>query len=174
MGYIKYKEKKYKSVTIKLSQNSDFNDLLREFNQLYFTDVGAEMEHIRYAVLELVNNSIRAHKERISHELITLKFRMETHDLLIVIKDAGGGFDTSVLPYNIHDDVTDIDMNSISFQDYREKHGYNRFGMGLLVTKRTFHDFLISFYDNQGESQDWRKGKTIGTIITLRSRFNDE
>ena len=174
MGYIKYKEKKYKSATIKLSRDSDFNALLKEFNRLFFSGIGNKIEHIQYAVLELVNNSIRAHKEQNTSEYIILNFHMETDALTIRIKDAGGGFDTSTLPYDIHNDVNDIDMNNHSFQEYRERHGYNRFGMGLLVTKRTFHEFLISFYDEEGEKESWSEGTTIGTIITMRSRFDDE
>ncbi len=174
MGYIKYKDKKYKTVTIKLSRNSDFNALLKEFNMLYFTDIGAEMEHIRYAVLELVNNSIRAHKERNVNDRIILNFMMQPEALQIKITDAGGGFDTAGLPYDIHDDVSQIDLNNEAFQAYREKHGYNRFGMGLLVTKRTFHDFSITFYDARGEQESWKAGETIGTIITMRSLFNEQ
>ena len=64
MGYIKYKEKKYKTVKIDLSKSSDFNALLKEFHNMYFTDLDSKLEHIRYAILELVNNSIRAHKEK--------------------------------------------------------------------------------------------------------------
>ena len=169
MGYIKYKAKKYKTVCIKLSGTSDFNALLKEFNALSFCPLEDKIENIRYAILELVNNSIRAHKESGSSGLILLDLAINQDFLKISIKDSGGGFDTECLPYDINQDISLIDMNAPSFQEYREKHGYNRFGMGLLVTKRTFDYFDITFYDKSGAAVPWERGAVVGTIIEMRS-----
>ena len=174
MGYIKYKQKKYKTITIRLSKDSDFSVLLKEFHQLEFPELKSDIEHIRYAVLELVNNSIRAHKEQNTAERILLRFTLEEEHLLTIIKDAGGGFDISVLPYDINHDVSQIDLNAPSFQQYREENDYNRFGMGLLVTKRTFDDFNITFYTGEREDVHWGEENILGTIITLRSRYNEQ
>ncbi|OQY34033.1 MAG: hypothetical protein B6241_06005 [Spirochaetaceae bacterium 4572_59] len=174
MGYIKYKEKKYNLVSIKLSKSSDFNALLKEFHTLFFSGLDKKVEHIRYAILELVNNSIRAHKELDRNDPITISFSMNDNFLTILIKDAGGGFNTSDLPYDINQDVSDIDMNNSSFQDYREKHSYKRFGMGLLLTKKTFDSFKITFYGNDGKECPWEQGVSRGTIIEMRSRIENE
>ncbi len=174
MGYIKYKEKKYKTVRIDITKSSDFNALLKEFHNMYFTDLDSKLEHIRYAILELVNNSIRAHKEQKTNAPITIRFSVYDKYLEIIIRDSGGGFDIGRLPYDINRDVSDIDLNDSSFQDYREKHNYNRFGMGLLVTKRTFDYFHISFHDKEENDIPWDKEKTVGTIITMRSNYSNE
>ena len=172
MGYIKYKAKNYKTVCIKLSAGSDFNALLKEFHALSFSKLENRIENIRYAILELVNNSIRAHKERKSNELILLDFALHDEYLSISIKDAGGGFNPARLPYDINRDVSEIDMNNSSFQEYRERHAYNRFGMGLLVTKRTFDSFNLSFYDRNGALVPWQEGVVVGTIIEIRSNIS--
>jgi anti-sigma regulatory factor (Ser/Thr protein kinase) len=172
MGYIKYKAKNYKTVCIKLSSSSDFNDLLKEFHALSFSKLEKKIENIRYAILELVNNAMRAHKECNSDAQILLDFSMNDEFLKIQIKDAGGGFDISLLPYDLNQNISDIDMNNPSFQDYREKHGYKRFGMGLLVTKRTFDYFNISFYDKRGSIVPWKKESVVGTIVEMRSNIS--
>jgi anti-sigma regulatory factor (Ser/Thr protein kinase) len=171
MGYIKHNGKKYRSVLIRLSSETDFSEILDEFHNLFI--VGMEekkLENIRYSLLELVNNSIRAHKERESDDFITLRFTIEEKELIIVLQDRGGGFDKSGLPYDLDEDVHEIDINDDSFMDYRERHGYNRFGMGLLVTKRTFDAFILRFVDEEGIlTRNYNKGETAGTHIELRS-----
>ncbi len=173
MGYIKYNGKKYRSVLIRLSSKTDFSEILDEFHNLFFNGIDEKkLENIRYSLLELVNNSIRAHKEMKSDELITLRFSMEEREILTILEDRGGGFDKSRLPYDLDQDVHDIDINDDSFMAYREEHGYHRFGMGLLVTKRTFDSFVLKFIDSGGElTSDFNKGETAGTHIELRSRL---
>jgi len=174
MGYIKYKDKKYKTVTIRLTKSTEFSSLLKEFHQIYFTGLDKKMEHIRYAVLELVNNSIRAHQERDEQAPITLQFILSDQDLLIIMKDRGGGFDTGRLPYDISEPVDHIDLNNPDFQAYRERHGYHRFGMGLLVAKRTFDDFVLKFHARGKEELSWTEGRTEGTILEMRSTISHE
>lgn len=171
MRYIKHNGKKYKSVLIRLSSETDFSEILDEFHSIFISGMEEKkLENIRYSLLELVNNSIRAHKERQCDDFITLRFSVEGKELIIVLQDRGGGFDKSGLPYDLDDDVHDIDINDDSFMDYRERHGYNRFGMGLLVTKRTFDSFVLSFLDKEGVlTRGYNKGETAGTHIELRS-----
>ena len=158
---------------MKLSSETDFSGILDEFHNLFFNGIDEKhLENLRYSLLELVNNSIRAHRERRTDELITLRFSIEDNELIIILQDRGGGFDKSGLPYDLDKDVKDIDINDDSFMEYREKHGYHRFGMGLLVTKRTFDSFKLMFVDREGVlTLEYDKEETAGTHIELRSHL---
>ena len=173
MGYIKHNGKKYKSVLIRLSSKTDFSGILDEFHNLFISGLDEKkLENIRYSLLELVNNSIRAHKEKQCADYITLRFAMEESELLIILQDRGGGFDKSGLPYDLDQEVHDIDINDDSFMAYREKYGYHRFGMGLLVTKKTFDSFILNFINKEGVlTPAYDKDETAGTHIELRSRL---
>ncbi len=171
MGYIKHNGKKYKSILLRINRNTDFSAILREFHNIYFFGIDEKkLENIRYSLLELVNNSIRAHKERDEDGDITLRFTMTPEELIIALEDRGGGFDKKNLPYDLDQEVKHIDINNQDFLEYRERHGYHRFGMGLLITKRTFDAFILKFPDREGKKRDhYEKGVTAGTYIELRS-----
>jgi len=171
MGYIKHNGKKYKSILLRIDRNTDFSVILKEFHNIYFFGIDEKkLENIRYSLLELVNNSIRAHKEKEENGDIQLRFRMTPEELIISLEDKGGGFDKKNLPYDLDQEVKDIDINNQDFLEYREKHGYHRFGMGLLITKRTFDAFILKFTDAQGvRMDDYDKDRSAGTYIELRS-----
>jgi len=171
MGYIKHNGKKYKSILLRIDRNTDFSIILKEFHNIYFFGVDEKkLENIRYSLLELVNNSIRAHREREENGEIQLRFRMTTKELIISLEDKGGGFNKMKLPYDLDQEVKNIDINNQDFLEYREKHGYHRFGMGLLITKRTFDAFILQFTDAGGNRmEDYDNDRTRGTYIELRS-----
>ncbi|MDC7236002.1 MAG: ATP-binding protein [Spirochaetales bacterium] len=171
MGYLKHKGKKYTSVVLKISKNTDFSRILDELHQIFLAGINEKkIENIRYSLLELVNNSIRAHKEQKENRDILLRFKLAGQELIITLRDWGGGFDKSRLPYDLDQDVQKIDINDQNFLEYREVHGYQRFGMGLLITKKTFDRFKLSFTDHQGNIRDnYEEGQTAGTVIELRS-----
>jgi len=173
MGYLKHKGKKYTSVLLKISQNTDFSRILEELHQIFFAGINEkEIENIRYSLLELINNSIRAHKEKNETRDIQLRFRLTENELITTLKDWGGGFDKRRLPYDLDNEVNDIDINNQDFLEYREKHGYHRFGMGLYITKKTFTGFDLKFIGHNGEIQkDYEGQNTAGTLIELRSRL---
>jgi anti-sigma regulatory factor (Ser/Thr protein kinase) len=171
MGYIKHNEKKYKTVLLKISKETDFSLILKEFHNIYFNGVDEKrLENIRYSLLELVNNSIRAHKERQEKGNILLRFSMTDEELIITLQDMGGGFSKKNLPYDLDQEVQNIDINNQNFLEYREKHGYHRFGMGLFITKKTFDSFILKFVDMEDNlMDDYVKDCTKGTYIELRS-----
>jgi len=173
MGYLKHKGKKYTSVLLKISRNTDFSRILDELHQIFFAGIDEKIiENIRYSLLELVNNSIRAHREKNENRDIQLRFKLTEEEVITTLKDWGGGFDKKNLPYDLDQEVQDIDINNQDFLDYREKHGYHRFGMGLLITKKTFSFFKLSFVGHQGEMQEeYEAENTAGTVIELRSRL---
>jgi anti-sigma regulatory factor (Ser/Thr protein kinase) len=173
MGYIKHNGKKYKSVILRVSRSTDFSVLMEQFNNMDFTGFDDnKLENIRHSLLELVNNSIRAHKERQEDAVIILRFTMTPQELIIILQDKGGGFDKKSLPYDIDLDVNDIDIKNQYLKDYREKHGYIRFGMGLFITKKAFDTFILKFTASDGSLNDrYEKGISTGTFIELRSHI---
>ncbi len=137
-----------------------FHEILKKVNGLTIPDSPHDDEHTRYAVLELINNSLRAHREKGILENIRTEYKVKDDELEIIITDKGGGFDISKLPYDIGDSVDDVDTNDGRFQEYREENQYKRFGMGLLVAKRLFPIFSINFYDSEGNEVPYAAGRS--------------
>ncbi|MDA3851248.1 MAG: ATP-binding protein [Spirochaetaceae bacterium] len=167
MKNILYQGKRYNHLNINISANAPFNAILNQINQIYIEPIGISQEHISYAILELLNNSLRAHREKHIDKNITVKAQSKGKFVLFIIKDWGGGFDVSELPYDINEEHEKIDVESDQFQLYREKHQYRRFGMGLLSTRRVFQEFEIKFYDGTGQLGPYKKDFTSGTVIKL-------
>jgi DNA topoisomerase VI subunit B len=118
-------------------------------NGLTIPDSPHDDEHTRYAVLELINNSLRAHRENGIKDTIKTEMNVKDEVLTISIVDRGGGFDISKLPYNISEQVDDIDTNSGKFQEYREENQYKRFGMGCLSLVAFFRSSTSYFMMKQ-------------------------
>ena len=168
MPDILYSGKPYKNIIFNISIKADFNEILKKLDSLSIDMEGIDQEMIKYAILELVNNSLRAHREKKVQEKIILHFSSQNNDLFVRVKDKGGGFDKSKLPYDVNSEPSQIDVNSDIFQEYREKFKYQRFGMGLLVGKKVFPFFKIRFYNAMGNDTDWIPGQVSGTIIDMR------
>ena len=72
------------------------------------------------------------------------------------------------LPYDPTGSLDDVDVASVSFSEYTEKHGQSRFGMGLLIAKRGCPNFRLSFTDSEGKETPWRgEGSVRGTAVTF-------
>lgn len=167
--YIEYRGKKYRSVRLHIRTDADFNDILTELNEINFVSAPLSSEQIIYAILELINNSLRAQKERdVKKKLLTQFSITESNALYIKIQDWGGGFDTKKLPYDLEGGTDSVDTNSETFQEYREEHGYMRFGIGLYVVKKTFSSFHLYFIDKELQPVPWESGKAEGTCIELK------
>lgn len=167
--YIEYEKTRCKSLVFKISPSSGFQNILTKLNSIEFTGCNLTNEQITYAVLELINNSLRAHREA-DHDLpIRLRFMIDEKGLEIYLQDWGGGFDISKLPYNIHEDATEIDVHDDRFENYRNEHGYQRFGLGLYLAKKTFNYFSIFFIDENGSETTWESGNSAGTVVRLRT-----
>ena len=135
--YLSFHGKKYRTVRLHIRPDADFNDILSELNDIEVIKIEISSEQIMYAILELLNNSLRAHKEKGIEKKILTQFSVNDGKLHVKIQDWGGGFDISSLPYNLNEQTDDVDTNSGTFQEYREEHGYMRFGIGLYIVKKT-------------------------------------
>ena len=65
-----------------------------------------------------------------------------------------------------------IDTENREFQKYRERSQYKRFGMGLVIARRLFPEFKVSFYDENDSVVDYEPGKVVGTRIEMGMRPN--
>jgi anti-sigma regulatory factor (Ser/Thr protein kinase) len=120
----------------------------------------------RFAVTELVNNAIRASKENEVEVNVRIEFSIFGSVLRLVVQDHALGFDKNILPFKIENGTNNPEVFSEKFIKYREKHGHQRFGMGLLSAKMVMDELSINFFDQNGEEVVWRgKGSVVGTII---------
>jgi anti-sigma regulatory factor (Ser/Thr protein kinase) len=154
-------------VKINIRPQADFREILAVLGDLSLPDFIKDVENIKYAILECLNNSLRAHREhKVSKDIIT-NFDVDDSRLNVEIKDFGGGFDPQKLPYRLDENPDLIDHKSSAFQEYQKQHQYQRFGMGLLLVKKTFTGFELVFFDQNGQPTSWGKGDIQGTRILL-------
>lgn len=167
--YIEYEKKRYHSLTLRIQPSTSFQYVLARMNEIQFIGCELPSEHIIYSVLELLNNSLRAHRDKEVPEPILLQFRACSQGFEIFIRDRGGGFDVHSLPYNLHSDIEEIDIHDKSFEKYRQRHNYQKFGLGLYLARRTFPYFSLNFFDSGEKEVDWGEGSVAGTQIRLRT-----
>ncbi len=165
--YLFFRNKRYRRLQLNISPKAEFGVILKILNEVSFPGCSVKQEHIVYSILELVNNSIRAHREHRIEENILIRFEAKEGKLHVQVKDFGGGFDLSKLPYDLSSPIEKVDLNGDSFAEYRVKHHYQRFGMGLYITRKAFTEFSISFFDGEGRTMPYKAGKTRGTCIDL-------
>ncbi len=173
MRHIVFQGRKYKRIIMNISGDAPFHEILKKVNGLTIPESPHDDEHTRYAILELINNSLRAHREKGIKDKILTELKVEDEILNIRITDKGGGFDISDLPYDMDESVEDIDTNSSSFQIYREENQYKKFGMGLIVARRLFPVFKVSFYDEKDEEVSYSPEKVVGTRVDMGIRWKD-
>jgi anti-sigma regulatory factor (Ser/Thr protein kinase) len=157
------------SRTIRLSINphADFREVIRTLDAIVIPPSRVSVEHIRFAILELLNNSIRAHREKGESRNIWIDLSALEGRFMVSVRDFGGGFDTTKLPYDLAADPQRLDLHSTSFQEYQKHNGYKRFGMGIYVARKTFDEFRLVFLDERDQPMAFLPGKTAGTLITL-------
>jgi anti-sigma regulatory factor (Ser/Thr protein kinase) len=173
MRHIVFQGNKYNRVIFNIRGDAPFHDILKKVNGLSLTDCRCDEENGRYALLELLNNSLRAHREKSITEKIHTKIIADDDAMRITITDRGGGFDPAGLPYDIESPIDEIDTDSIAFQEYREATQYTRFGMGLLTARRVFTGFDLCFLDADDRLTEWKDGNAVGTRINLAIGWND-
>jgi anti-sigma regulatory factor (Ser/Thr protein kinase) len=157
------------SRTIRLSVNpqADFRQVIHTLEEIVLPPVRVNEEHVRFAVLELLNNSIRAHREKGEDRDISIDLTISDGRLVVTIRDFGGGFDTGKLPYSLEADPARLDLHSAEFEEYQRVNGFKRFGMGIYVAKKTFDEFRLVFLDGRDQPMSWKPGETVGTLIVL-------
>jgi anti-sigma regulatory factor (Ser/Thr protein kinase) len=175
MHLLKYKNENYKKLIFNISDKAPLNAILKYINLFDSEISGEKQEHIIFSIMELVNNSLRAHREKeIKDKPIKIKLESTEKSLIIEILDFGKGFDLNDLPYDYFQDPNSIDNQSSEFQKYREKFEYKRFGMGLLTAKKLFDSFLLDFHSHGKLSKQYDPNQTEGTIIKLGVNWPNE
>ena len=156
-----------RTIRLTVSPHADFREAIRALGAITIPPTRVSDEHIRFAVLELLNNSIRAHREKGDPRDISIDITVSDGRLVVSIRDYGGGFDPGRLPYDLDADSATLDLRSSRFEEYQRQNGYKRFGMGLYIAKKTFEDFRLVFLDQQDRPTQWAPGQIAGTIITV-------
>jgi light-regulated signal transduction histidine kinase (bacteriophytochrome) len=164
---MKYRKKTYNRITIKIQPQMEFKKILDTLEDITLPEMGSKQQNLKYAVLEMVNNSIRVHREHEINEPIHITIDHRGATLTIEVRDFGPGFDPEILPYSLNDDPEEIDLKSQAFLEYRERNNYLRFGMGLYVVRKTFPVFELTFLNEEGHTIQWEPGKVSGTSIIV-------
>lgn len=170
---LQYKNKQIKRLVINISDDASFNKIIKQLELIDFPISEQKMEQVRFALLELINNSVRAHRELDTKEKIKIIYQFKQNFIMIILEDHGGGFDISDLPYDLSSNINDIDLENSDFQQYREKYNYKRFGMGLLSAKKVFDKFSFCFYDIDGNVIEYSKKNVIGTRFNLEVKISE-
>lgn len=160
-------------VALAIDPREDFREVLRKIDAVAFPDFVGNPDNLRFAVLELISNSLRAHREIDSQEPIRVEFRSRDRHIEVEIRDFGGGFDPTRLPYDLAADPAGVDHNSAAFEEYRVRYENRRFGMGLLVARKTFPGFALRFFDRQHRAVRWGEASVWGTLIHLSTEGAD-
>lgn len=169
---MKYGGNAYRTLKMNIDPRAEFNQILAVLSGISFIGGDINQEHVIYAILELINNSLRAHREKLVERPIHLRLTVSEKGLSIVIRDFGGGFDPKRLPFDIDAPVSSVDTNNESFQKYREGYGYKRFGIGLYIARKIFHSFKIFFFNSRGESAEYEENSTDGTQIEMMEKWS--
>jgi anti-sigma regulatory factor (Ser/Thr protein kinase) len=167
MHYILINQKEYKHINFNINSKSELSSILKKIDEMEIPGLKIGKELFIHSIIELINNSICAHIEKNIAEPVKIRFSIENEDLHITITDKGRGFDTGVLPFNLNDPVTAIDINGKNFQIYREKSDYKRFGTGIFTAKKTFDEFRLNFFNTSGVIVPNDSEEKVGTIIKL-------
>ena len=159
--------KQSRSIRLSVNPQADFRQVIHTLEAIVLPPVRVNEDHVRFAALELLNNSIRAHREKGDPRDISIDLTISDGRLVVTIRDFGGGFDTGKLPYSLEADPSGLDLHSPEFEEYQKRNGFKRFGMGIYVAKKTFDEFRLVFLDERDQPMSWRPGKTVGTLIIL-------
>jgi anti-sigma regulatory factor (Ser/Thr protein kinase) len=156
-----------KSLSLSFSPEGEFRTVVDTFGEIGYPSLPVNSELISFALLELVSNSIRAHRERNVADPVAVRLEAADEEFRATVLDAGRGFDPGRLPYDLFAPVAEVDIMSDDFASYRDKNGGSRFGMGLYVAKKTFPRFSLQFVDSQEQPCPWFSGAVKGTRIEL-------
>ncbi len=160
-------EKRSRTIRLSVNPRADFREVIRTLDAIVLPPVRISDDHVRFAVLELLNNSIRAHKEKGEPRDISVDLTLTDGRLVVSIRDFGGGFDPGKLPYGLEEDPALLDVHSAAFEEYQRRNAFKRFGMGIYIAKKTFDEFRLVFLDERDQPIPWTEGKTTGTLITV-------
>jgi anti-sigma regulatory factor (Ser/Thr protein kinase) len=164
------RSRRCRQLRLNIHPSAEYRKVLDILNSLQLPASVGNPENVKFAVLELISNSLRAHRERGVEQSVLTLLRFEDGHLTVSIRDFGGGFDPYSLPFDLEGDVRTVDPNGSRFQEYQRRNNFQRFGMGLLVARRVFPAFSLSFLDAAGRPVRWGEEEVVGTFIRLSTR----
>lgn len=170
MESLALRSRRCRQLRLNIHPAADYRRVLDVLNCLYLPSSVGNPENVKFAVLELISNSLRAHRERQVEQQVLTVLRWEDGHLTVTIRDFGGGFDPYSLPYDLEGDVRAVDPNGSRFQEYQKRNNFQRFGMGLLVARRVFPAFSLVFLDAASRPVRWGEGEVSGTFIRMSTR----
>lgn len=173
-SYLEFHDRRLTDLSLRFAPSTEFREIVDVVRSVRLPSVPVNADLAAFSVLELLSNSIRAHRERGILEDVRLRYVLIGARLEIEILDAGRGFDPSRLPYRLDDPPNDVDPTSRSFVEYRVAYGNGRFGMGLLAARRMFPDFSLTFVDKALRPCPWFSGKVRGTRVILSAPLVEE
>lgn len=172
--YLEFRERQYQDLSLGFAPNREFREIVDAVRSIRLPPVAVNAELAAFSVLELLSNSIRAHRERGIREEVVVRYVLREDSLEIEILDSGRGFDPSRLPYRLDEPPGLVDPSSPAFAEYRITHGNGRFGMGLLAARRTFPVFSLTFVDKVKRPCPWFSGMVRGTRVLLSAPLASE
>ena len=92
-NYFDFRSKQGDQVIVNIHPKADFREVLQTLESIRFPEFVRNVENIKYAVLELISNSLRAHREKQVDRQIMAVFRATDTKIEVEVKDFGGGFD---------------------------------------------------------------------------------
>jgi len=164
------RKRRCRQLRLNIHPAAEYRKLLDVRNHLELPPSVSNPENVKFAVLELISNSLRAHRERGVQQSVLAVLRFADGSLEVSIRDFGGGFDPYTLPFDLQGDVRTVDPNGSRFQEYQKRNNFQRFGMGLLVAHRVFPGFSLSFLAEEGRPVRWGEGAVSGTLIRMSTR----
>jgi len=127
---------------------------------------------VRYALVEVVANALRTSAEKKVPEPTCVEMWCDGGRLRFKVSDSAGGFDLGLLPYDFFDPDADIDLESETFERYRQAYQETRFGLGLILARRAVDEFRLYFVDHDGRATTWAgDGSVKGTIVTFSKKI---
>jgi signal transduction histidine kinase len=93
MHLLSYNGKKSRKVRLSIDPATEFRKILRVIEEVDLPAHAGNAENLKFAVLELINNSLRAHRENRVPRPIDVVFEILAEGLRVSIRDHGGGFD---------------------------------------------------------------------------------
>jgi DNA-binding response OmpR family regulator len=88
-----------------------------------------QVMQVRQAVMEMAQNAIEWGNEHRSDRLVTIRYRIYTDRVEIVVRDQGAGFDVNNLPHAA------VAGDPFTHLDVRDKLGLRAGGFGLMICK---------------------------------------
>ena len=130
---------------------------------------------MRYALVELVANAVRASRDHHALTPVRLTIWSEDDQFRFELIDHAGGFDPAILPYDFYGSADAINLESDTFDAYRARNGHRRFGIGLVMARRAVEDFRLDFLDADGCEREWASDGSIkGTVVRFSMKMMEK